>query len=90
MTHKEALAWCQESLAIVSFIYVQGASRVRVRPCGFPFLETERDTFIEAVEATKNNVDRCMQSMKVSQEASEHELRVMAQFRSERKNVDQQ
>ncbi len=58
MTYEEALAWCIEHMAQVTFFDEQYQHRVTVRAAGFPHNTATRNSFVEAVEATKQLVER--------------------------------
>lgn len=52
LTVEEALCWCSEENAVVSFSDHYGHPRVVVSCAGYPWL-AERDTFLEAVAAAR-------------------------------------
>lgn len=56
MTTDDAVRWCQEHLAEVSFFSHYGTDRVRVKPAGYAW--SERNTFLEAVEAARQLILR--------------------------------
>lgn len=51
MNITEAIEWCHENQAVVSFLFVYGTRRVKVRSPGYPY--QERYTFEDAVDAAK-------------------------------------
>lgn len=50
--HESALRWCSERGATVTFVSVYATPRVKVRLPGGA-VQTERNTFLEAVEAAR-------------------------------------
>ncbi len=48
---EEALHWCEEAFAQISFFTEQGQCRYRVKPSGFPLVE--RGDLLEAIEAAR-------------------------------------
>jgi hypothetical protein len=68
MSYEEAIAWCVEWHATVSFIYEQ-SPRARVKASGFPF--TEHYTFLEAVDAARKLVIEHERLRKISEEGGE-------------------
>jgi len=63
MDQQTALDWCARHQAVVTFLYVYSVPRVRVKACGYPF--SERNTFVEAVEAAKDFILRSADALEL-------------------------